>query len=53
LLQELAEEETIDSGEDQPFGSPRGAGDDVDILGAKPALPKQGERLGSRPEAER
>jgi len=38
LLEEFAEEVTIEAGEDEPLRAPRRAGHDVDILGAEALL---------------
>jgi hypothetical protein len=52
LPQQLAEHEAVDAAEDEPLGSPRGAGDDVDIIAAQSPLANEGERRGAGAEGE-
>ena len=52
LLEEFAEEVAIEAGEHEPLRAARGAGDDIDILGAKALLadPLIGVRAGEEGE---
>ena len=45
--EQLAEQVAVEPREGEPLRAAGGAGDDVDILGAEPALAHEGERVGA------
>jgi hypothetical protein len=53
LPEELAEQVAVEPREREPLRAPGRPGDDVDVLGAEPALADDGERLGAGAEGER